>query len=64
MHCDDKRTIAALRQYISDLTSELENLSKQLEVKQDESHKIELQNKIKYLKDALNDSKDQLSTMI
>ena len=64
MHCDDKRTIAALKQYISDVTCELDDLSKHLEVKHNDAHKIEIQNRINTLKTSLRDSKDQLLEMI
>ena len=64
MHCDDKRTIAALKQYISDATHELEDLTNQLGTEQDDAKKIEVQNRIKSLEGALSDFKDQLSAMI
>ena len=64
MHCDDKRTIAALKQYISDATRELDNLTNQLEIEQNNAEKVKIQNRIKYLEALLNDSRDQLSTMI
>ena len=64
MHCDDKRTIAVLKQYISDATHELDNLTNQLETAQNDEKKTEIQNRITYLDAFLNDSKDQLSTMI
>ena len=63
MHCDDKRTIFALKQYILDVTAELQVLSKQEKIEQDHIKKIEIQNKIDYLKKAITDSKEQLSKM-
>ena len=63
MHCDDKRTIAALKQYILDVTVELQDLAKQQKTVADTTKKIEIQNKIKYLEKAIKDSKDQLLSM-
>ena len=63
MHCDDKRTIAALKQYVLDATAELQDLSKQEKIVQDNSKKIEIQNKINYLEKVITDSKEQLLTM-
>ena len=63
MHCDDKRTIVAIKQYVFDATNELQDLAKQLKSEQDIKKKIKIQNRIKYLESAIKDSKDQLSTM-
>ena len=63
MHCDDKRTIAALKQYILDGTTQLQDLAKQQKIELDNTQKIEIQNKIKYLEKAIKDSKDQLLSM-
>jgi len=63
MHCDDKRTRSALKQYILDVITELQDLKKQLKIEQDNTKKIEIQNRINYLEKATLDSKDQLSTM-
>ena len=63
MHCDDKRTITALKQYILDATTQLQDLAKQQKLELDNTKKIEIQNQIRYLEKAIKDSKDQLSTM-
>ena len=63
MHCDDKRTITALKQYILDATTQLQDLAKQQKLELDNTQKIEIQNQIRYLEKAIKDSKDQLSTM-
>jgi hypothetical protein len=60
MHCDDKRTIVALKQYILDATAELHDLERQQKTETDTVKKIEIQNKIRYLEKAIKDSKDQL----
>ena len=60
MHCDEKRTISALKQYVLDTTSELDDLKKQLISKQ---NNLEIQNKIKDLQKAIQEAKDQLSSM-
>ena len=63
MHCDDKRTITALKKYVLDATSELDDLENQLKREQHNQREIEIQNRIKYLKKAIQDSNDQLSSM-
>ena len=63
MHCDDKRTIAALKQFILDATSELEDFEKQLNSESNNTKKIKIQDRINYLKKSIQDSKDQLSSM-
>ena len=63
MHCDDKRTISALKQYVLDATSELRDLEKQLKNEQNYTRKNEIQDRINYLHKAIQDSKDQLSSM-
>ena len=59
MHCDDKRTISALKQYVLDATSELNDLKKQVISK----NNLEVQNKIKDLQKAIQEAKDQLLSM-
>lgn len=63
MHCDDKRTITALKQYVIEATSELDDLDKQLKNEMNNIKKIEIQNRINYLEKIIQESKDQLSTM-
>ncbi len=63
MHCDDKRTNYALKQFVLDATSELDDLVKQLKSKQNNTNKIKIQDRINYLQKAIQDSNDQLSSM-
>lgn len=63
MHCDDKRTIFALKQYVKEATLELQDLDKQLKNEINDSQKIKIQNRVKYLEKAILESKNQLSTM-
>lgn len=64
MHCDDKRTIFALKQYVKEATLELQDLDKQLKNEINDSQKIKIQNRVKYLEKAIQESKNQLSTMM
>jgi predicted nucleic acid-binding Zn-ribbon protein len=63
MHCDDKRTITALQQYIIDAASELHDLEKQVKNEMNNTMKIEIQNRINYLEKTIKEAKEQLSTM-
>jgi hypothetical protein len=63
MHCDDKRTKFALKQFILDATDELHDLEKQQKSEADTSKQLEIQNKIRYLEKTIQDSKAQLLTM-
>ena len=63
MHCDEKRTIAALKQYITEATLELHDLDEQLKSEQNNAKKIEIQNRIDDLQKIIHDSNDQLSSM-
>ena len=63
MHCDDKRTKFALQEYVRDATLELTDLEKQLKEEMVTEKKEEIQNRIKHLEKAIQESKDQLSTM-
>lgn len=62
MHCDDKRTIFALTQYITDSTLELQELTNQLKT-EDSNKKFLIQEKINDLDKIIKDSKNQLLTM-
>ena len=62
MHCDDKRTISALKQYILDASSELQNLKKQLN-NSNSQKQIEIQNRVDFLQKEILESKEQLSLM-
>lgn len=63
MHCDDKRTIFALQQLISDSNLELEEALNHLKKVKDEELKLQIQTKINNLEKIIQDSKDQLSVM-
>jgi len=63
MHCDEKRTIAALKQYVTEATLELHDLEEQLKGEQNNDKKIEIQSKINDLQKIIQDSNDQLSSM-
>lgn len=63
MHCDDKRTRTALKQFVIDASSELHDLDKQLKNEKNYDKKIEIQNQIKYLEKTISECKEQLSTM-
>ncbi len=63
MHCDDKRTIFALEQYISDSTLELQEAVIQLKTEDDKVKRIQIQRKIDDLEKTIKDSTDQLLSM-
>lgn len=63
MHCDDKRTNYALKQFVLDAKSELDDLVKQLKSEQNSTKKMKIQDRINYLQKAIQDSNDQLSSM-
>ena len=63
MHCDDKRTIHALKKYILESTSELQDLNEQLKSKQTNSNKTEIYYRISFLQKEIQDSKEQLLSM-
>ena len=63
MHCDDKRTISALKQYILDATAQLQEFKEQIKQESDNKKKDQIQNYIVFLEKSIRDSKDQLSFM-
>jgi len=63
MHCDDKRTIFALKQLISDSTLELQKVMNQLKDEKDNEKKLQIQTRINELEKTIQDSKDQLESM-
>lgn len=63
MHCDEKRTIAALKQYVTETTLELHDLDQQLKNEQNNDKKIEIQNRMNDLQKLIQDSNEQLSSM-
>lgn len=62
MHCDDKRTIAALKQYILEATEEMQELKTQI-LLEPESKTPKIQERIAYLQKAIRDSSEQLTQM-
>ena len=63
MHCDDKRTEFALKQYVIEATQELYDLQKKLAGNIDEESKIKIQERIGFLEKSISDSKEELSQM-
>jgi len=63
MHCDDKRTIFALKQFISDSNLELQEARNQIKDEKDCRKKLEIQAEINDLEKAIKDSKEQLFSM-
>ena len=63
MHCDDKRTEFALKQYIIEATQELFDLQKKIAGNLDDDSKIKIQERISFLEKSILDSKKQLSQM-
>ena len=62
MHCDDKRTIFALKQYIIEATAESQVLQKKLQSESNSLKKKEIQTRISFLQKAIHDSKDQIES--
>ena len=63
MHCDDKRTIFALKQCITDSTLELQEAINQLKTETDGEKRIQIQTRINNLEKIVRDSKEQLLSM-
>jgi len=63
MHCDDKRTIFALKQFIAESNQELQEVINQLKDENDNGRKIQIQTKISDLEKTIQDSKKQLESM-
>ena len=63
MHCDDKRTIFALEQFISDATLELREAVNQLKTEDNKGKRRQIQIKINDLEKTIKDSTDQLLSM-
>lgn len=63
MHCDDKRTIFALKKNIDDSIEEKEKLSRKLITETNHSEKIKIQNEIRSLEKFINEIKFQLGRM-
>lgn len=63
MHCDDKRTIFALNQFILDSEIDLRKAEDQLKTENDNTKRLQIQSRIHDLQKNIQDSKDQLLTM-
>ena len=63
MHCDDKRTIFALKQCITDSILELQEAINQLKTETDGEKRIQIQTRINNLEKIVRDSKEQLLSM-
>ena len=63
MHCDDKRTIFALKKILEENFKEQENYFLQLEQEKDPLKKLELQSKIDIIEKSTIEIKHQLGTM-
>ena len=63
MHCDDKRTIFVLEQFILNSTFDLQKAINQLKTEKDEKMRIQIQARINSLERDIQDSKDQLLSL-
>jgi len=63
MHCDDKRTIFALKQCITDSTLELQKAINQLKTEINKEKRKQIQIRINDLEKVVRDSKEQLLSM-
>jgi len=62
MHCDDKRTMSALKNNIVESTRELAELDKEHQKETDESRRSQIQAKISELERFIMENKKQLET--
>jgi len=60
MHCDDRRTISALKNNIAESTLELAELAKEQRKETDESRKSQIQAKISELERFIMENKEQI----
>lgn len=63
MHCDDKRTIFALKKSLEEYSIEKEHHLLELESETDSSKKLELKSKIDTIEKTISEIKHQLTTM-
>ena len=63
MQCDEKRTIFALKQCISDSTIELQEAENQLKTEENNEKRLQIQTKINDLEKTIHESNDQLLSM-
>ncbi|MFB5621329.1 MAG: hypothetical protein ACE5RO_00195 [Candidatus Nitrosomaritimum yanchengensis] len=62
MHCDDKRTIFALKKSLEENSIEKEHFFSKLEKEKDPTKKIKLQSKIDIIEKTIDEIKHQLET--
>jgi hypothetical protein len=63
LHCDDKRTIFALKKSLEEYSIEKEHIFLELEKETDSSKKLELKSKIDIIEKNIGEIKHQLTTM-
>ncbi|MGD8299144.1 MAG: hypothetical protein PVG43_07940 [Nitrosopumilaceae archaeon] len=63
MHCDDKRTVFALRKSLEENSNEKEHYLSKLEKEKDPTKKLELQAQIDIIENTINEIKHQLEIM-
>ena len=63
MHCDEKRTIAVLKEEMYEALIEQQAIIKQIDKESNNTKKIELQKQINNIEIFINDTKKQLSEM-
>ena len=63
MHCDDKRTIFALKKSLEENSIEKEHYLPKLEKEKDPNKKLELQSKIDIIEKTIDEIKHQLEIM-
>ena len=63
MHCDDKRTIFALKKSLEEYSLDKEHYLLELEKETDSSKNLELKSKIDIIEKTISEIKHQLTTM-
>ena len=63
MHCDDKRTIFALKQSLNEAITEKKGLILKLEIEKNMQKRIEIENKLKILNKFIDDLNYQISNL-
>ena len=63
MHCDDKRTIFALKQFLADSELELQQAVNQLKTESNVEKRLQIKERILYLEKESNQTKKQLLSM-
>lgn len=63
MHCDDKRTIFALKQFLANSELELQQAVNQLKTESNVEKRLQIKERILYLEKESNQTKEQLLSM-